>query len=110
MFPVFARIRNYAAVLKQNFQFLRQAVDQVGSKYEQLSLDELDMLLDNPLGVYEFELEHEGVRLIFTLDEWGPDKRTNAPGYCINVMGLPTLLGVKPGYHFYKNKDGSVFY
>lgn len=30
--------------------------------------------------------------------------------FCIDAEGLPTLLGIKPSYHFYKRPDNSVYY
>lgn len=103
MFSFFTR-------LKENYATLRRAVNAIGEEFETKTIDELNQFLDNEHAASGFKREFEGIELSFDFQEWGPDKETGCPGYNLNVYGLPTILGVKPGYHFYKRSDESVFY
>ena len=101
---------SYFAQLKKNYGILRRAVNVIGEEFEIKTQEELSQLLNNEHATYEFSRIFEGLELYFDLQECGPDKKTGCPGYNLNIYGIPTLLGVKPGYHFYKRSDGSVFY
>lgn len=101
---------SYFKQLKSNYSLLRKAVNVIGEEFEAKSVEDLNKLLDNEHAAHSFSREFEGVSLDFDFQDWGPDKKTGCPGFSVNVYGLPTLLGVKPGYHFYKREDGTVFY
>ena len=86
---------------------MRRAVNEIGAEFEVKTSEELIRLVDNPDGAYEFERQFEGLHLHFVLEEM---ESGNKQGWCIDVSGLPTILGICPGYHFFKDQQGSVSY
>ena len=91
--------------LRENYAFLRRAVDAEGRRIEGLSYAELRELGDGPAE----ERVVEGRRVLFHAEVF--DLRENGDmSVCVEVAGLPTLFGVKPCWHFHKRPDGSVYY
>ncbi|GBF79648.1 hypothetical protein [Aphanothece sacrum] len=91
--------------LKHNYQLLKQAVETVGKEFEQKSYLELLQPAEELFTVKMFE-EHY---LTFSGEAYHL-KKDGTICFCLDVDGLPTLFGIKPSYHFYKRRDGSVYY
>jgi hypothetical protein len=52
----------------------------------------------------------DGIRVFFSAEAYHT-KRTG--DLCVSVdvdAAVPTFLGIKPSYHFYKRSDGTVYY
>jgi hypothetical protein len=92
--------------LRRNYEILQQEVDKIGREYEQKSYEEL-------LGKTEPTIltvtTAAGVKLTFVAEAYHLQK-DGTICYCIDTDGLPTILGIKPSYNFYKRPDGSVYY
>ena len=48
-------------------------------------------------------------KITFSMDAYHI-KKNGTVAVSIDADGLPTILGIKPSYHFYKKSDGSVYY
>jgi hypothetical protein len=93
------------ARLRANWQILRRAADTFGAEYEQMSYAALQQSAEMLSGQRVFE----GHTLLIAAEAY--DKKANDDlCFCVDVSGLPTLLGIKPSYHFFKRPDGSVYY
>ena len=91
---------------RKNWAFLRAAGNAIGSEYEGMSYEELQ----RPAEELSTERVIEGVRVFFSAEAY-ETKPNGDLCVCVDVdAALPTLLGVKPSYHFYKRPDGSVYY
>lgn len=69
---------------------MRRAVNEGGAEFERKSVEELNALVDNENGAYEFEREFEGVRIHFVLEQIKSGKKE---GWFIDASGLPTFIG-----------------
>ena len=90
----------------QNWHTLRREVNAVGAELEQWPYEALDQDAEDQPVIHR---HLQGTELSFHVDRW----KKAASGdltICIDVKGLPTLLGVKPSYQFAKRTDGSVYY
>ena len=91
--------------LRENAAVLRRAVDAEGPRFEAMDYEALEKMTDG-----------EGVERVVegrTLRFWAEifDVKPNGDlSVCVEATGLPTLLGIKPCYHFHKRRDGSVYY
>lgn len=91
--------------LQENKVLLRREVDAEGQRFESRSYAELRDLDDDQI----VERVVEGHPLTFHAEVF--DIKDNGDlSVCVEVMGLPTLFGIKPCYHFHKRADGSVYY
>jgi hypothetical protein len=91
---------------RRNWAFLRAVANAIGAEYEAMSYEQLRQ----PAEVLSTERVIEGVRVSFSAEAYNR-KRTG--DLCVSVdvdAALPTFLGVKPSYHFFKRPDGSVYY
>ena len=86
---------------------MRQVVNEVGAEFEKMSLLTLQELIDNPHAAYEFERQVKGRRLHFVLQEFRSEGKD---GWQLEVSGLPTILGIALGYHFFKDSEGNIIY
>ncbi len=102
---MFKKIRDYWRSLRGNYELMRRAADAMAWEWQQRPLSEIQSMLDNPAGACHFERVFEDRPLQFTIQEWGTEKGTGHPGFSVNVSGLKTAFGVKPGNHFYKSPD-----
>jgi hypothetical protein len=101
LFPNFRKILEAS---QKNYAILRQQVDQIGKKYEKLTYQDL---LDSDETYSNLELENHNLIFSIAIYEIKPD---GTLGICIDADGLPTCLGIKPSYRFYKRPDNTVFY
>ena len=92
--------------LIRNYQILRQEVDKIGKEYEQKSYEEL--LSKNEPTILTVTTA-AGFKLTFVAEAYYLQKNGTIC-FCIDADGLPTLLGIKPSYNFYKRSDDSVYY
>lgn len=91
--------------LKDNKALLRREVDAEGERFEAKSYAELREMGDDAV----VERGVEGHPLTFHAEVF--DIKDNGDlSVCVEVMGLPTLFGIKPCYHFHKRADGNVYY
>lgn len=91
--------------LYRNYEILERELQKVGQEYEQKSYQELlSPAEDNSTKVMI------GDRKIYFSAEAYNIKPDGTLCFCIDAEGLPTLLGIKPSYHFYKRPDNSVYY
>jgi len=91
---------------RQNVAFLRRALEVVGPEFESRSYEEL---LAHPAEELSLEREFDGVRLYFSADAYNTKKNGDLC-FSIDADGLPTFPYPGPSWHFYKRKDGSVYY
>jgi hypothetical protein len=92
---------------RRNFAFLRRVGEIVGREYESMPYEALTKSAEE----LSTERVVDGVRLFFSAEAY----QTKANGdLCFSIdvdaRDLPTLLGVRPSYHFYKRPDGTVYY
>jgi hypothetical protein len=90
--------------LKHNYQLLKEAVETVGKEFEQKSYIELLRPAEEQFTVRVIE----GHYLTFSGEAYHI-KKDGTLCFCLDADGLPTLF-YKPSYHFYKRRDGSVYY
>lgn len=91
--------------LRQNYEILQREVQKLGLEYEQKSYDELLRPAEDNFTVKIID-DYE---ITFSAEAY--DRQKDGTIYfCIDADGLPTFLGIKPSYHFYKRPDGSIHY
>jgi hypothetical protein len=92
---------------RSNWALLRAETERVGAEVEQWSYNALNRAAEEqPL----IERIIGGMPVHFQIDCYNtlPD---GTLAICIDARGgLPTLLGIKPSYRFFKRRDGSVYY
>ena len=91
--------------LEQNYQTLWQELEKIGKDYEQKSYTEI---LSSPAKTIIINLS-EDQQISFSIDAYHVQKNGTLE-VSIDADGLPTMLGIKPSYHFYKKPDGSIYY
>ncbi|WP_107668179.1 hypothetical protein [Cyanothece sp. BG0011] len=91
--------------LRENYQILWQEAEKIGKEYEQKSYTEI---LSSSAKTVIINLSEEQ-QISCSIDAYHVEKNGTI-AVCIDVDGLPTLLGIKPSYHFYKRPDGSIDY
>jgi hypothetical protein len=91
--------------LKDNKVLLRKAVNAEGERFEAKSYARLRDMGDDEI----VERAVEGHSLTFHAEVFGI-KDNGDLSVCVEVVGLPTLFGIKPCYYFHKRSDGSVYY
>ncbi len=99
-------MRGFVESRRRNWTFLRAAANTVGAEYEAMSYEELQ----RPAEILSTEREIEGIRVTFSTEAYNTKPNQDL---CVSVdvwAALPTFLGVKPSYHFYKRPDGTVYY
>lgn len=92
---------------RSHWRLLRVETDRVGAEVEQWSYEQLDRdAEDQPL----IERQLETAKVTFQIDRY--DRLPNQDlCICIDAKStLPTWLGIKPSYRFFKRQDGSVYY
>ncbi len=102
LFPITKQQREK---LQENYQILWQEVEKFGKEYERKSYTEI---LSSPAKTIIINLP-EDQPISFSIDAYHVEKNGTI-AVCIDADGLPTLLGIKPSYHFYKRPDGSIYY
>jgi hypothetical protein len=92
---------------RSNYALLRRAADEAGRRFERKPYHELaGGRADESGGEFAFE----GVPVRYSAYSVEVHKKGDVR-FCIDVTAeLPTLLGVKPSYEFWKRPDGSVYY
>jgi hypothetical protein len=90
---------------RQNVALLRRALEAIGAEFEARPYDGLTKGADE----LSFEREFEGVRLSFSAEAYRTKKNGDLC-FCIDACGLPTFPYPGPSWHFYKRRDGSVYY
>lgn len=96
---------SWSQQLRQNYEILQQEVQKLGLEYEQKSYEELLRSAEDNLAVKIID-DHE---ITFSAEAYNRHK-DGTICFCIDADGLPTFLGIKPSYHFYKRLDGSIHY
>ena len=102
----YAMLKNWLMVRRQNYALLRRIADQIGQEFERLSY----AVLADPSQPVSYAREVEGVQI-----SWSADiirrKGNGDIDFGIDFYAdLPTVLGKKPSYRFWKRPDGSVYY
>ena len=91
--------------LQQNYQILKQEVEEFGKDYQEKLYQEI---LDFPeKNVIIKSVDNSQINC--SIEAYHLQKNGTIE-VSIDAYGLPTLFGVKPSYHFYKRRDGSVYY
>lgn len=91
---------------KENYQFLRRQVDIEGKKFEEMPYEELL----KPAEILSRSRVVDGIKVYFSAEAYNI-KENGDIAFCIDAGAhLPTILGIKPSYQFFKRKDGSVYY
>jgi hypothetical protein len=99
-------LRGFVERRRRNWALLRAAAGAVGAEYEAMSYEQLC----KSAGVLSTERVIDGIRVFFSAEAYHT-KRTG--DLCVSVdvdAAVPTFLGIKPSYHFYKRSDGTVYY
>lgn len=92
---------------RANWAILRTETNAIGAEIEQWSYDALNRPAEEqPL----IERTVAGVLTRFQIDCYATLENGDLAISIDAHGGPPTLLGVKPSYHFYKRLDGSVYY
>ncbi len=91
--------------LRENYQILWQEVEKIGKEYEQKSYNKI---LSSPAKTIIINL-YEDQQISCSIDAYHVQKNGTV-AVSIDADGLPTILGIKPSYHFYKKPDGSIYY
>ncbi|EAZ89664.1 hypothetical protein [Crocosphaera chwakensis] len=102
---LFPFIKEQRQKLQENYQILWQEAEKIGKEYEQKSYREI---LSSPAKTVIINL-YEDQQISCFIDAYHVEKNGTI-AVCIDADGLPTLLGIKPSYHFYKRPDGSIDY
>ncbi|MDJ0579132.1 hypothetical protein [Crocosphaera sp.] len=91
--------------LQENYQILWQEAEKIGKDYEKRSYQEI---LSSPAKTVIINLA-DNQQISCSIDAYDVQKNGNV-AVSIDAAGLPTILGIKPSYHFYKKPDGSIYY
>lgn len=91
--------------LQENYQILWREAEKIGKAYEQKSYHEI---LSSPAKTVIMNLS-EDQQISCSIDAYHVQKNGTVE-VSIDADGLPTILGIKPSYHFYKKPDGSIYY
>ena len=98
IFPFFQKYED-------NYNFMRVELNKIGRLFESRPYEELQKRAE--------ELSSEqiinGRKLFFSAEAYRI-KENGDLCFCIDCDGLPTAFLPGPSYHFYKRKDGSVYY
>jgi hypothetical protein len=90
---------------RRNSTLMRRALAVVGPEFEQRSYEELT----KPAEILSLSREFEGVELSFSAEVY-ETKANGDLAFCIDAGGVHAFPYPDPSYHFYKRKDGSVYY
>ncbi len=91
--------------LHKNYKILKSEVEKLGKYYEQKSYEELL----SPAEKNEIIQIVNNQKLYFSGEAYQITK-DGTLCFSLDADGLPTMLGIKPSYHFYKKPDQSVYY
>ncbi|MDJ0844151.1 hypothetical protein [Crocosphaera sp.] len=91
--------------LRENYQILWREAEKIGQEYEQKSYMEI---LSSPAKTIIINLSEEQ-QISCSINAYHVQKNGTVE-VSIDADGLPTILGIKPSYHFYKKPDGSIYY
>jgi len=98
--------------LQNNYRILSDALESFAREFERRDYTALEQLLGPSSGPQDepvFEKTFEEKRMLISVDLI--DKYENGDIHIVlNIDGLPTLLGIKPSWQFYKRRDGSTYY
>ncbi len=99
--------KNLLNKYSKNYRFLQEAADIVGKKYEQKAYRQLcGGSLDESGG----EFDYKGIEISYSAYSFDVKKNGDV-GFCIDIRAkIPTFMGIKPSYQFYKTKDGIIYY
>ncbi|MEL4897442.1 hypothetical protein [Crocosphaera sp. Alani8] len=97
--------KHHRQKLRENYQILWQEAEKIGREYEKRSYQEI---LSSEAKTVIINLSDDQ-KITFSMDAYHI-KKNGTVAVSIDADGLPTILGIKPSYHFYKKSDGSVYY
>ncbi|PSR15949.1 hypothetical protein C8255_20370 [filamentous cyanobacterium CCP3] len=92
---------------RNNWRRLRDELSRLGAEVEQWSYADLNRPAEAQPPIHRLVA---GVPAYFQIDSYDHLPSGDLT-ICIDAHGgPPTPLGIKPSYHFYKRRDGSVYY
>jgi len=100
-----SQITEFLERRRRNAALMRRALAVVGSEFEQRSYEELTKRAE----ALSLSREFEGVELSFSAEAY-ETKANGDLAFCIDAGGVHAFPYADPSYHFYKRKDGSVYY
>jgi hypothetical protein len=90
---------------RRNYALLRRELARIAPDYEQKPYQDL-LRPEEELSVTRRVNDDELYFSAQTLETL----KDGTLYFCIDAMGLPTILGRKPSWYFYKRRDGSVYH
>ena len=99
-------IKKWFKSRRRNFQLLRDIANQIGKEYERMPYD----VLADPSQPISCEREVEGLLVSWTADVIRKKENGDIDFNIDFYAALPTLLGIKPAYRFWKRRDESIYY
>jgi hypothetical protein len=99
--------KNFLNKFSKNYRLLQEVADIVGKEYEQKPYRQLSGgSLDESGGKFYYK----GIEVSYSAYSFH-QKKNGDIGFCIDIRAnIPTFLGIKPSYQFYKTEDGNIYY
>ena len=105
LIELFTFRKKHRKKIRENDQILWQEAEKIGKDYEKRSYQEIVSSLAKTVMINLADNQ----QISCSIDAYDVQKNGTV-AVSIDAAGLPTILGVKPSYHFYKRPDGSIYY